>query len=238
MFKKIHIPSPCKENWNRMQVLDTGRLCSKCETVVMDFSSLSDDELIAVLRSGKYHCGRFTEEQLEAFYYLKEEQQQRKKYWNAIAAAIVAGMLQISTMYAQTPQVIGPRVVSKAIGPKEIKDKQEVPKDKITIQIMNGYTNTPVSGLSFTLNDGPAQRTDSYGMYEIVLTDSLLQSNKIRFNYTGRHSSRYGYSPRSFKSKTTTINVEANINKTVVIKLSVVPRKKRMGGRKWMGRYH
>lgn len=237
MLKQITIPNPCNEDWNSMHAKEAGRLCAKCETVVVDFSILSDDELIHHIRSGKYHCGRFNEEQLEAVYYIRDEEQKRKKYWSSIAAAIVAGMLQLSTSYAQTPQLTAPRMVSKAIGPKEIKTKQEVPVDKITIKLMNATSNTPISGLNFTLNNGEVLKTDSYGMYELILTDSINQAKKIKFNYQGRKSSRFGYSPRGFKSKTVEFDIEKNINKIVVIKLQLAPRKIRHGGRKWMGKY-
>jgi len=60
----ISIPQPCKENWDQMPIKGQGRDCSKCEKNIRDFTKMSDNELIALIRSNKSLCGRFSPEQL------------------------------------------------------------------------------------------------------------------------------------------------------------------------------
>jgi hypothetical protein len=62
----INIAEPCKENWHNMTQLERGAYCKSCCKEVMDFSSLTDSEIIAYLEKSKIEkmCGRFKKEQL------------------------------------------------------------------------------------------------------------------------------------------------------------------------------
>lgn len=53
------IPTPCHENWNDMTPLDQGRFCSSCQKAVVDFTGLSDAQLIAFLKN---RLARFVED--------------------------------------------------------------------------------------------------------------------------------------------------------------------------------
>lgn len=67
---KLNIKKPCKENWEDFQKLNhTAGYCSQCEKSVVDFSRMSDQELIQYLQtaSGKV-CGRFKKEQLKEYH--------------------------------------------------------------------------------------------------------------------------------------------------------------------------
>ncbi len=62
---QISIPDPCQEDWNEMPINGKGRDCSKCEKNIRDFTKMSDNELIALLKSEENVCGRFSEDQLD-----------------------------------------------------------------------------------------------------------------------------------------------------------------------------
>lgn len=104
-LKKLDIKKPCSQNWDEMTPMPQGRFCGSCSHVIHDFSELANDELLSILQSGKYSCGRFEKKQMGFLYLSKENNSDRKKYWNSIAAAIVAGVLQISIGYTQAPVV-------------------------------------------------------------------------------------------------------------------------------------
>ncbi len=61
----LHIPEPCHENWEQMSPAQKGRFCDSCAKQVIDFSSMSDQQILNVLSAaaGKT-CGRFTADQL------------------------------------------------------------------------------------------------------------------------------------------------------------------------------
>jgi hypothetical protein len=42
---KIHIPTPCHAEWNSMTPNSEGKFCGSCQKTVVDFTSMSDDEI-------------------------------------------------------------------------------------------------------------------------------------------------------------------------------------------------
>lgn len=63
---QVHIPQPCHENWNNMLPVDKGRFCQSCSKQVIDFSVMTDNEIINHLTKSSGHlCGRFAETQLQ-----------------------------------------------------------------------------------------------------------------------------------------------------------------------------
>jgi len=68
MAKKfqLQIPEPCHEDWNKMTPVHKGRFCDSCEKAVVDFTGMSDMQLIAFFKkpSTGSVCGRFYNDQL------------------------------------------------------------------------------------------------------------------------------------------------------------------------------
>ena len=55
----INIPDPCKQAWSDMAPVEDGRFCQHCQKKVVDFSAMTDQEIITVIHKseGKL-CGR------------------------------------------------------------------------------------------------------------------------------------------------------------------------------------
>ncbi len=66
---KISIPKPCQENWNDMTPENQGVFCKVCSKVVVDFSTMSDEEVIRYFENKKQEktCGRFRLSQLSPY---------------------------------------------------------------------------------------------------------------------------------------------------------------------------
>lgn len=64
----IAIPEPCHEKWNEMLPSEKGAFCSVCSKEVIDFTTLSDEEVKNYLlqRIGQQTCGRFKNHQLSS----------------------------------------------------------------------------------------------------------------------------------------------------------------------------
>ena len=61
----IHLPTPCHESWAAMPPTEAGRHCAACQTQVVDFTGMTDGEVVAFLRHNTaVSCGRFRESQL------------------------------------------------------------------------------------------------------------------------------------------------------------------------------
>jgi len=64
---QIQLPKPCHENWNKMNPVEQGRFCNSCQKAVVDFTGMSDTQLVAFFKkpSTGSVCGRFDKDQLE-----------------------------------------------------------------------------------------------------------------------------------------------------------------------------
>jgi hypothetical protein len=64
---QLQIPEPCHEDWDKMTPVDKGRFCASCQKTVMDFTGMSDAQLVAFFKrpSTGSVCGRFVNDQLE-----------------------------------------------------------------------------------------------------------------------------------------------------------------------------
>jgi hypothetical protein len=98
----INIPEPCKENWNGMQANEEGRYCMLCEKTVTDFTSYTNEEIIAYMRqhSGSKICGRVKAEQVK-----NTEQPKRLSSFSIqkIAAALMV-YLGFTSTSCKTPE--------------------------------------------------------------------------------------------------------------------------------------
>jgi hypothetical protein len=66
-MKKINlsIPNPCHENWAQMTLSEKGRFCNSCQKSVIDFTAMSDRELVKFFKKPVDKvCGRFQPDQL------------------------------------------------------------------------------------------------------------------------------------------------------------------------------
>lgn len=66
----LSIPQPCHENWQQMTPQDHGRHCSACQKVVVDFTAMSDQQVLDYMRQATSSvCGRFNNDQLNKRYH-------------------------------------------------------------------------------------------------------------------------------------------------------------------------
>ncbi|MCU0436997.1 MAG: T9SS type A sorting domain-containing protein [Raineya sp.] len=67
---KISIPEPCHENWQKMTPQDKGRFCNACSKVVIDFTQMTEEEIIHFFQKHQNQavCGRAKQTQLNKVY--------------------------------------------------------------------------------------------------------------------------------------------------------------------------
>ena len=61
---QISIPEPCHEGWQNMTPVEKGRFCASCQKTVLDFTYLSDNEIINLVNKNDDLCGRISTSQL------------------------------------------------------------------------------------------------------------------------------------------------------------------------------
>jgi hypothetical protein len=105
----LHIPEPCHENWDAMTPQDKGRHCQSCNKIVVDFSLMSDRQVLEYFKTttGKT-CGRFNDDQLQRPIV---EPQQKPSRWNYLVASIL-GFFMTGKLVAQDRMMLG-KVIAK-----------------------------------------------------------------------------------------------------------------------------
>lgn len=88
---QLHIPTPCHENWANMQPSEKGRHCAACQKTVVDFTAMSDPEIIRYLsKAGSNVCGRLAPDQVNRpLIPLTPPQQNRLPGWPLLLTGIL-----------------------------------------------------------------------------------------------------------------------------------------------------
>jgi hypothetical protein len=96
---RINISDPCQESWQTMHPQDNGRHCGACSKIVVDFTLMSDREILAWLTdANRKVCGRFSPDQLNRN--LLPVPEKKRKAW-MIWNFLLAGLLVSSKAPAQ-----------------------------------------------------------------------------------------------------------------------------------------
>ncbi|MFM2362190.1 MAG: hypothetical protein RLZZ316_1092 [Bacteroidota bacterium] len=97
---QLHIPTPCHENWNAMTPQAQGRFCNACAKVVVDFSMMTDKEVLDYMNTATSNvCGRMSTEQLAKP--LQAYPATRSFGWKYMWSLLVGSFLMTAKSYAQ-----------------------------------------------------------------------------------------------------------------------------------------
>lgn len=92
---RFEIADPCHENWQQMQPKEEGRFCGSCQKTVVDFTTMSDQEVLQYIsRAGSMLCGRFNNDQLSRPFY--EPSPSPRFSFRYVWSVLVSGFLLLS----------------------------------------------------------------------------------------------------------------------------------------------
>lgn len=84
---QLHIPKPCHEDWSGMHPSEKGRHCMTCQKTVVDFTAMSDAEILQYMRqAGSQVCGRLTTGQMNRDLMPSPAQRNGGKGWSWLIA--------------------------------------------------------------------------------------------------------------------------------------------------------
>ena len=87
---QLKIPTPCGEDWARMQPTEKGRHCQSCCKTVVDFTEMSDAEIIRYLsQAGPHVCGRVMPDQLNRTLAPAPVQKNGRSGWAWVLASLL-----------------------------------------------------------------------------------------------------------------------------------------------------
>src|SRR5690349_4350089 len=64
----LSIPNPCAEKCENFKPTERGGFCGSCNTVVVDFTKMTDQEIVNFLDANPVHvCGRLRSDQMKSY---------------------------------------------------------------------------------------------------------------------------------------------------------------------------
>lgn len=198
----LTIPEPCHENWANMSPNDKGRFCGSCQKTVIDFTTMSDTQLVAFFKKKKSGnvCGRFYDDQLDTEMPIPVRSIPWVKYFFQITlpAFIASGnvMSQEQTGLQQQGKVEEVTVFLQCTPRK----KQKTPVQVITVKgqitdeegngipyasIVNNKTKAGFAADSlgnFTLKDVHLMEGSEYTVSAVGYTSSTMFASRINNN--------------------------------------------------------
>jgi hypothetical protein len=187
MSKSIHIKvaEPCHENWNNMTPKEQGRFCGSCQTVVVDFTAMSDKEMLDHISkaAGQHSCGRFSSEQLNRD--IKTTEKKRRFTWAYVWNFLLATFL-VTESYAQKQPVAGkkPNVhlpnQSPTVGTFAVDERVHVHSKEISGIIIDQDSKQPIAGVTIMVK-GTTKGvvTDSLGRFKLMVDDKTAITLEI-----------------------------------------------------------
>jgi hypothetical protein len=192
---QLYIPEPCHENWQQMTPQDQGRFCNACAKVVVDFSVMSDKEILNYISTASSKiCGRLEQDQLNReIIYPELQKKSWQKYWLTIAASFMLFTSRLSaqvkpskgTITANPSSLNGLRGnVSITMGKVAIPQEQIQKTASIKGRVVD-QNNLPIPGASIFIK-GTTKGTvsDNNGNFHLSSIDQkkpILQISAVGF---------------------------------------------------------
>ncbi len=174
----IKIDSPCLEDWDKMTTSKDGKFCNHCKENVINFTGLSDKEIVRIIDSRKGNlCGRFDIDQLGREIAIPPKES-NSSFFAKAAAALLLFTTSKEAKGQSNNAVNGTSIYSDKIKNKNAEFINNNPVE-ISGTVFDASTNKPLSnvrivitsplGLAVTKTD---YKTDEDGGFAIPLNDS------------------------------------------------------------------
>lgn len=169
---QITIPNPCAERWDEMRPSGQGRHCNACQNTVIDFTAMTDEQVLNVFRHANGHtpCGRFLSTQLNR----ELIPAHKPSWWGRLAGKAAALVLLLQSASASVhAQVAG----AKATTVQHRNDTEEHPAmTSINGRVVEGTAETPLPNYQVSIA-GYKATTDSMGCFTLFIPASMANNN-------------------------------------------------------------
>lgn len=175
----ISIPNHCHESWDRMDATARGAFCHSCQKEVIDFSAMTDREVIEYLERYKAGCGRFRKDQLNANLTIPTVANGTLK-WRALLLSALS-LFGAKMAIAQTGLMPNKQSNKNTVAPKA-----KGPSVKITGNIFDLETNEIIHDANVSFIDragnkiGETMTTDTNGYYSLSIDTDTFYSKGLR----------------------------------------------------------
>lgn len=145
----------CNQDWDTMKSIEGGKYCSSCSKILVDFTQMTNEEIVNYLQNNSHACGRILTSQLYSPIYIHEPTQSnffikpnyqsiylKKVLMTGLFFLSLHGLMSQTTPYKHTNKDLKTEVV------KIKKDSSEVKVDTDTVK-----NDDSISCPKITIND-------------------------------------------------------------------------------------
>ena len=180
---RLTIPDPCGEDWDNMQPTKCGSYCGVCEFEVIDFTKMSDRQLVNYFeektKTKDKVCGKFRETQLNTDIIIRENSSAWLLKFKQIMLGLFLGMSLPSVLKAEKPKVV--LVKSDEIDTKGTNCKTDSIPNKIEGIVLD-ENGEPMFGASIVLdfpNSKISTSTNFDGRFELEIPPKYRNDSTI-----------------------------------------------------------
>lgn len=187
----LSIPKPCHEKWSDFIPSDGGGYCTSCSKVVIDFTTMTDEEILNFIKNKPTHaCGRFRSRQLGT--YQLTTASCVKPGLKLLRAGIVSLLLVLigkptsAQVAAISPSQVEMRAHDYVLGKVAYHDSEE--RTTITGIVRDGDMDMAAPGVNVLVKGSTrGTTTDIDGRFQI----SVEEGDVLVFSFIGYDTQEY-----------------------------------------------
>lgn len=187
---QLSIPEPCHEGWDKMTQVERGRYCQSCQKTVVDFSQMSDKQIIEhISKLATQTCGHFYTDQLNRS--LIEANEPKKSWWRSGWNMVAASFLFSTASYAQGNVSVKKTkpasvIVDKSCDSRFSIDGMIKPFFDYQSKVLDSKTLLPIEGVTVSYGDSNnAVLSDESGKFiaKAIPTHTTTELNFTAIGY-------------------------------------------------------
>jgi len=188
----ITIPKPCHERWDHMTATDRGAFCKSCQNEVIDFSAMTNREVIEYLETHGAGCGRFRKDQLDTKLSMPKVGNGLWG-WRTLVLSLLP-MLSMENVHAREALPVSQNHVNDRLAPDTIAVSHQSDSIQISGRIINviGGKEEGMIGAAVFIENKLTQKTtgvatDANGNFTFILDKSTIKRglHTLKIRYTG-----------------------------------------------------
>jgi hypothetical protein len=180
----LSIPSPCSQQWNSFKQVAGGGFCSSCSKVVVDFTSMTDKQIIDYFKHADgATCGKFLPGQLKTFTVHQSPRVQPGLF------LLKAGFISLLLFAISKPASAQPPTRKQNT---ELLSSHRVTKDSISFRgiVKSAEDHSPLPGVNVLLKGTVfGTVTDADGRFQFP--KALKKGDVLIFTFIGLMSKEY-----------------------------------------------
>lgn len=178
------IPNPCPKSWAAMTPTADGRFCGSCQHEVVDFSRMTEGEVVAWLArpAAGSVCGFFRAGQFAPAATVSAAPRWRR--WLLTSLALLSFKPLVSSCQSSVP------AATSSPAPTSQTDTFTAPKDQVTVRgrVLDDSTGLGVPGAEIFIGDTPyGTVTDEQGNFSFVMPQkwAAVQNGTVQLRVQG-----------------------------------------------------